>query len=282
MSRRDKIILSLLLSLILHFLLLGFGSYWSYRHPPELKKPDVVQVDLLEKNQSYQIADIEPPKVEKRPEKAKFVGMYDSSVPEETVAPSRKPVSHPGVERKSVAEKAKGFPDDGPSLPIPKIGQKKEPKKVAMKRPEEEAVESARERVGAQEDYFNPGMSEDYFPDYKVADRTYLNVLRFPKVSYFVRLKKIFRTTFNPIPSLRAVFMSTQVSKGQVDVVLAVTLDRAGKLSELKILRSSGLQGYDQEAVRTIRDSAPFAAPPGELLDAGGLLRMAWTFTVFL
>jgi TonB family protein len=93
-------------------------------------------------------------------------------------------------------------------------------------------------------------------------------------------MKKVFRTTFNPVPSIRQSFL--QIQKGQVEVVLGVTVDKSGKLADLMVLRSSGLTAYDQEALRTIRDSAPFAAPPPELLNAPGALRMAWTFTVYL
>ena len=254
MSPRKTIVIAVLFSFLLHLLFVGFGLYWDFLGSSKpVTSKDVVEVILVTRKSGYQIADIEPPKKEERPEKAKFKGMYDSKVPEETVAPTRMSASHP---------------PSSPSMPIPRVGTGTRP---VLKTPQKEV-----------EDYFNGGVSEDFFPDYKVADHTYLNVLRFPKVGYFVRLKKIYRTTFNPVPVLRAAFSSNQVSKGQVDVVLAVTVDRSGRLADLKVLRSSGIPGYDHEAIRTIHDSAPYAAPPSELLDSESTLRMAWTFTVYL
>jgi len=136
--------------------------------------------------------------------------------------------------------------------------------------------------AGGESDLFDSGLPEDYFHDYKIGDHTYLNVFKYPKVAYFVRLKKVFRTRWNPVPALRASMMTAQVSRGQVEVVLGVTVDPTGKLAELQMIRSSGLPLYDQEALQTIRDSSPFASPPAELLDNTQKLRMAWTFTVYL
>ena len=145
-------------------------------------------------------------------------------------------------------------------------------KKEQAKQREETASPSS--RIGE--------LPEDFFPDYKIGDHTYLNVLRFPNVQYFVRLKRIFKTTFNPVPVLRNYVMTNQVSRGTVEVVLGVEVDGGGRLARLFIINSSGLQGYDQEAVRTVRDSAPFAKVPDNLKDEDGILRMSWTFTVYL
>lgn len=241
------------------------GAYFSFLNPPR-PKPDERELEVTVIPPGYQIADISPPKEEKKPEISKFLGLYDSRVPEEKVAPSRSPAGgqKAAVSSKSKEkEKTKRREGEGP--------------KIAAKTPEK-----AQPKARVEGEDFFEGLPEDFFPDYKIADRTYLNVLKFPRIGYFVRLKKIFRTTFNPIPSIRGSLFSNQVSKGQIEVVLGVTVDRMGKLADLFVIRSSGLPRYDREAIRTIRDSAPFAVPPRELLNGPGILRMAWTFTVYL
>lgn len=290
MNNRNKIFLALIISVILHFLFLGAGSYWSSKNPISTSTPpssEPVEVELLNKH-PYQIADIAPPAHEEKPKDAKFLGLYDSTVKEEKVATS--PL-HAGGSSKSVSKK-KNQPEekttkntekdtkkksniaDGEGL---EIATKKSPK-VAMKTPEKKSETGG----GQEEDLFEGAMPEEYFPNYKVGDHTYLNVLKFPKVSYFVRMKKIFKTTFNPMQAIRSAMMNNQVSKGQVEVVMAVTVDRSGRLDDLKVIRSSGITEYDREALRTIRDSSPFASPPKEFLDNSSMLRMAWTFTVYL
>ncbi|QQR80216.1 MAG: energy transducer TonB [Deltaproteobacteria bacterium] len=153
-------------------------------------------------------------------------------------------------------------------------------KKLAQKEPEK--TETPKNSGGSGlNDFMESGLPEDYFPNYKVGEHTYLSVLRFPKVSYFVRLKKIFNTTWNPRSALMYSGMN-QLAKGQVEVVLGLSVDKDGNLAEMFVINSSGLPLYDQEAQRTIKDSSPFAAPPKELLDASSRLRMVWTFTVYM
>ncbi len=283
--KKRSIFLFVVLSLLAHLLLVGLGAYFSWLIPTteSPKKPeerDSIEVTL--KDRPYQIADIPPPEVEERPDEAKFLGMYDSKAEKETVAPTIPGSSQKTAKKTSHKELSEKLDKNPPGPPkkdgVTATAQKKEPKKTS-EAPDNPSSSSGADSESEEPDYFQ-GVSNDYFPNYQVGDRTFLNVLKYPKVGYFVRLKKIFRMTFNPAPALRESFQATQVSKGQVDVVLGVTVDPAGRLADLMIIHSSNLPLYDQEAVRTIRDSAPFAAPPGEVLK-DGVLRMAWTFSVY-
>lgn len=256
----------LVVSLVIHLLFLWLLQ-WRLAKPEE-KKDEAVELTLLNPELPHQIADIEEPPVQEKPKKPNFLGIYDSRVEEETVATTRPPAAPQkgGTKsQKETKEKLHKSEELGPKL---------------AQRPPEEAKE-AETTSGAEEgESWNQAYPEDYFPDYKVGPHTYLNVLRFPKIGYFVRLKKIFRTTFDPVPVLRQ--QAYQISKGQVEVVLGVTVASDGRLDNLVLISSSGLPLYDEEALRTIRDSAPFAAPPKELLDGSGKLRMSWTFIVYL
>lgn len=244
-KRCDGLLLFLLLSLLLHLLFAGAGAWVDLFHVRPVKPPEVVEVTLIPER-PLQIADIPKPEKEQRPKKAKFAGIYDSSVDEEQV------------------------------VPVPRPGGKGGAKKSATKIPAKNVLSGSGEMEGPD------GLPGDFFPDHKIGDKTYLNVLRFPKVGYFVRLKKIFNTTWNPRPALTASLGANQISKGQVSVKLAVSIDRSGNLAELFVIHSSGLAAYDREAVRTIRDSSPFAAPPPDLLEGPSRLQMVWTFTVYL
>lgn len=254
----------LLLSLFFHFVFfIVLPQPASQPDPEELQALDVTLV-----KKPHKLADIMPPKQEVRPKKADFIGMYDSTVKEEQVA--RTP-PNPGTAQKAAKPQ---------ELPKPEQRQQEQESLAsvyAMKKEQakkREAAASPSSRIGE--------LPEDFFPDYKVGNHTYLNVLRFPNVQYFVRLKRIFKTTFNPVPVLRNYVMTNQVSRGTVEVVLGVVVDGNGRLAKLFIINSSGLQGYDQEAVRTVRDSSPFAKVPDNLKGEDGLLRMSWTFTVYL
>jgi len=194
-----------------------------------------------------------------------FWGLYDSRVKEEQVARSDHAAS---------PQKAEPSPQ----------GQEKEADEAAdlaqlysmrTKSPKQSPQTAQQERGFAS-------LPEDFYPNYRVGPHTYLNVLRFPQIQYFVRLKRIFKMTFNPSLVIRQYFFANQVSRGQVEVVLGLKVDAEGRLADLFVINSSGLLRYDAEAERTVRDSAPFAAPPRELLGEDKTLRMSWTFTVYL
>lgn len=125
------------------------------------------------------------------------------------------------------------------------------------------------------------GSGEDFQPSYKVGNRTFVNTLATPGIGYFVELKRRFRTAFNPIPILRPIYQQI-AGRGKVSVILGVIVDGRGRLAEVIMIRSSGIPAYDQEARRTISQSAPFSAPASSMLDSSGRLNMAWTFTVYL
>jgi TonB family protein len=284
MSRTDKLVLyCLVVSLLIHLLTVLFiygGADLFTRRENAEKQQAPMDVSLV--HQSYQIANIERPEKEQRPEKAKFAGLYDSTVEQEQVVASPRPMA--GRQGRPGAKGAPGAPGAKNAAPKPK--RVKMPSDfdgpvVASRVPDTVQPDTGGGGGGDEGDNQLDGLPGDFFPDYKVGNKTYLNVLRFPKIGYFVRLKKIFYTTWNPRPALMAAGANL-ISRGQVEVKLAVTIDRNGNLAELFIVNSSGLPGYDHEAVRTIRDSSPFAAPPSELLDENGALRMLWTFTVYM
>ena len=78
---RPYIVVSLMVHLLL---LLLFEKIPGSVTLPTPEKEAPIWVDL--KQQKYQIADIDKPAEEKRPDKSQFLGMYDSAVPEEQVA----------------------------------------------------------------------------------------------------------------------------------------------------------------------------------------------------
>ncbi len=271
----------LVASILLHLLMFVFFPY--HVQSPSWKEKVVEVFPVTEKgSQPYEIADIAKPAVEKRPKSARFLGMYDSSVEQETVARTVRQKSagsdqkrEARKEKQQTKEKSKETADAGRMT----IGKKKslydvDRKLFASKTPD---IDSRSGELGGAAEAL-----ADYYPDYRIGARTYLNVLRYPDVEYFVRMKRQFKMTFNPVPPLRAYFAQNRVSRGSIEVVLAVSVNSGGNLSELFVLNSSGIPTYDQEAMRTIRASAPFQSPPDKFLKDDGLLRMSWTFTVYL
>lgn len=267
--RHERLTPFVLLSLLLHVLIFVVSPLFMTAFP--LPQEEVVEIlPLLEEGDEYRIADIAPPAVQQRPEQAKFVGQYDSTAKEERVASDQ-----PGRTDRGRGEKP-GEAKPPASNPL----QKKHD--LYRVDPDLFARQESRAESGVEEEGGAARNLDDYFPDFRRGEHTYLNVLRFPDVDYFVRMKRAFKLTFNPGPPLRAHFLNNRITRGSVEAVLGLSVNAQGELSELFIFRSSGISEYDQECMRTIRASSPFAAPPQKFLEKDGLLRMSWTFTVYL
>lgn len=230
-------------------------------------------VEQDNESDGYQIADIARPKHESKPKSAKFIGQYDSEVSEEMVngAPGSDKDRSKGVRSVRIGE----------SSPTPKRASPKRDLLAFDKGLFDGNRKPVKEQTG---DEVGSGSkhADDFYPDLKRGDRTYLNVLRYPDIDYFVRLKRAFKVAFNPIPSLRNYFSQNRIAKGSVDVVLGVSVDRGGNIAELFVFTSSGIPSYDDEALRTVRSSAPFTSPPAKFTADDGMLRMSWTFSVYM
>ncbi len=234
----------------------------------------------------YRIADIPKPAVEQKPKDAKFLGLYDSTVAEEQVGLSRRQgeggeggrfktrIGGPVAKRKCA--------DRAP--PKEKRALSGKDRLYAFEKSlfEEKSVRNKVEDESGSPSPGSSGAMDDFYPDFRRGAHTYLNVLRYPGVEYFVRMKRAFKIAFNPEPALREHFSRNMVTRGSVDVVLGVSVSRDGSLAELFVFRSSGIPSYDQESLRTVRASAPFSSPPDKFLADDGLLRMTWTFSVYL
>lgn len=266
-SLQNRLGLFVLLSLLLHLLIAILSSVPLPKADVESQSP--LMVNLLSEKK-LKLADILPPEQEEKPDQADYAGLYDSRVKEEQVAltPDQR------AEAQAPLHQASGLQQNKKNTKT----QTNESAAVKLPEPEKRSVVEQLEQGRAS----SGSLPEDYFPNYKIGEHTYLNVNRYPSVGYFVRMKKVLKTTFNPSSSLRPYLFSNQISRGQIETVLGVALDPSGRLTELFIISSSGIPEYDEESMRTVRDSAPFSSPPEKLLAGDGQLHMSWTFTMYL
>ncbi len=278
-DERPSLLPYFIASLLIHILLVAFIP--SQTESPSWKEKMVEVFPVMEKTTPFAIADIDKPVVERRPEKARFMGMYDSSVAQETVAISKKTQ---GAGRTAQGEKRPETRDRRSSSVEKKRTTNDTRRTTSLYNIDRKLFASKAPDMGEKKGFEIGGSAalQDYYPDYKIGGHTYLNVLKYPDVEYFVRMKRQFKMTFNPGPPLRSYFSANRVTRGSVEVVMAVSVDNDGNLKELFVLNASGVPSYDNEALRTIRASAPFASPPDRFLEDDGMLRMSWTFTVYL
>lgn len=286
---RHLFIIAIVLSLLLHILVAVLVIFLRIPMPGEWHEAPIEVFDA----QGKQIADPLLKGNRQVPKKAEHVGVDDNAVTQETVArprPSRAPAQRVdeevvGAERRKPQRKqgkaGSKLPFNRDSLYAvdPRLYSMQQPEKLDhnLESPAPKKRSLPQTAVSSSMNVESEAyLSEDYYPDYTYGAHTYLNVLKYPDVEYFVRLKRAFKQTWSPMA-----YMIGGEPRSSIAVVLAVSVDPGGAMSELFVLRSSGSGAYDQEALRTIRANAPFSAPPERLLK-DGLLRMSWTFIVYM
>jgi TonB family protein len=63
-------------------------------------------------------------------------------------------------------------------------------------------------------------------------------------------------------------------------VVLSITLDRAGHVTDLSVLQSSTIDFFDRVAMTSVRQAEPFPNPPGGLFGSEQTVQFPFGFTL--
>lgn len=114
------------------------------------------------------------------------------------------------------------------------------------------------------------GGSVDHLEDVAEGEVTALNTKQWKFASFFNRAKRQVAQRWNPN---RVVARHDPTGKvlGRRDrvTVLRITLDPDGTLTDVVVVRSSGFDALDEEAMRAFRAAQPFPNPPVALVRAG-------------
>lgn len=248
------------------------------------------------------------PEREERPDKAEFLDQYESKTDRQTVRkgepgspvePTQRNEPRPQNEREAVdpVAEAEQEPEDAPDE------QTESSEEVDLDSEEEsrdQVDESAlveRERVpesGGEVDpqslfpnfenskVLNPRGQEgsiDYLRDVEEGDKTVLNRKRSRYWAFFDRLKLQIAQQWSPRSEYRKrdPYGNVYGVKDRYSTI-RVTLNGDGSVRQLHVDRSSGLDFYDDEAIRAIRVAAPFHNPPEGLKDEDGLIHFTFGF----
>lgn len=279
---RRTFIIAFIISILLHVLLAVFIFFFRIPMPHEVDSETIEVFDA----KGMQLADQQLPGNRQVPKHAEHIGVEDNAVAQPTVA---RPV------RERSPSQVRSRPQAASRIPFTKNSlYAVDPSLFSMRPPTQQKLDQNLESTSPRKRSLprtavsstmniesQAYLSEDYYPNYSYGAHTYMNVLRYPDVEYFVRLKRAFKQTWNPFPAVQQYFSGGVARQNSIAVVLAVSVDPVGNMSELFVLKGSGSGYYDEEALRTVRANAPFSAPPGALLKEN-LLRMSWTFIVYL
>ena len=125
--------------------------------------------------------------------------------------------------------------------------------------------------------------SPDYLDDMDESDSTGLNAKKWKFARFFNDVKRAVAEEWHPDELLSRHDPSGHIyGASDRTTVLKVQLQPDGRIADLKVGRSSGVDFLDDEAMSAFRRAQPFVDPPPGLVGADGFIRFNFGFIVQL
>ncbi|MCS6914879.1 MAG: energy transducer TonB [Myxococcales bacterium] len=254
-----------------------------------------------------QVVDIARPALEQRPDQARFLAEYDSTVERETrgppgrsqagaLQPAARPTPPPRPARPGragppgplalrsassppAAESSQDLAPDGTARWQPG-GPHRTPSQPGGGQPAAPATPNLLATPELLERVLGQGAgSPDYLKDIDDGEYTALNAKRWKFASFFNRLKQAVADEWHP----DTVYLRHDPSGNIYGIkdritVLRVHLKPDGRIAAIQILRPSGVEFLDDEAVGAFKRAQPFPNPPQQLVEPDGLIRFNFAF----
>lgn len=263
----------LLLSLILHFLL-SWGAQWI---PIEASKKEVIEMNLIEapSRQARQVVrDHEVPENQKthlENEVPRFLSARTHSVKEQSKALNSGSTQNRSTEARKDPVKQN------------RLLKQKDKLKQALQSGLQTERAPTSEALFADKGFSTLG--EDLPQEIKVGSFTALNTDRFLFYSFYARIENLIRFRWesmvtNTLERTNPLFFTSQ-SKSAWTTILEVWIKPSGELHSYNLLKSSGLNGFDQAAVQSFVQARMFPNPPADMRSKDGLIKVQYGFTVY-
>jgi len=119
----------------------------------------------------------------------------------------------------------------------------------------------------------------DHLPEVEEGEGTFLSTKEWKYASFFNRLKQSVGQHWNPNAVLLARDANGQIYGSQDRyTLLAVTLHKSGRISDIKVAKSSGLGFLDEEAVAAFMRASPFVNPPPNMFNNAEDIQFSFGF----
>jgi TonB family protein len=128
------------------------------------------------------------------------------------------------------------------------------------------------------------GPNMDGYAEAEEGDVTALNTREFKYATFFNQVRREIGADWYPRvraavrerdPEFKHFFYKERT------VVVGVTLDRAGHVTDLSVLQSSNVDFFDRVAMTSVRQAQPFPNPPGGLFGSEQTTRVPFVFTLY-
>lgn len=123
----------------------------------------------------------------------------------------------------------------------------------------------------------------DFLPDIKSGSETILNTAEFIYYSFYRRIELAIVPLWNSeIKSYLDSYSDLKSTLNAIEYItdVQIILDNIGNFETMKILKSSGVSGFDLAPGTAFMQAAPFINPPEGIVDTDGLIKMNWRFVI--
>ncbi len=125
--------------------------------------------------------------------------------------------------------------------------------------------------------------ANDHLEDIEEGEGTFLNSRQFKYASFFNRVKREISETWRPMDEYRRRDPTGNIYGYRSRMtLLSITLDEQGKLKDVQVARSSGLDFLDHAAVVAFQQAQPFPNPPKGLFGPDGQVTVGFGFYIDL
>jgi TonB family protein len=268
-------------ALVKYFGGFGLADPWG-----ESEADHAVQLQLVPE-EPFQVVEIQRPKQEKVPDRARFRSEFNSDVKKETAARirglhpmatavamvSREPPVTPELVEPRPKPPSKGItaePTTDPSPLVMRTAPKKrkessDRKSFIWKR--KLTLRDLKPENGVLQKVI-PGAFPDYLKDIDKGDETLLKTKEWKYASFFNRVKRAVAQHWHPDREY-----TRRDPKGNVygfktrTTILHILLHPGGSLKKIVLERPCGLTFLDDEAIKAFKKAAPFPNPPRRLVN---------------
>jgi len=123
----------------------------------------------------------------------------------------------------------------------------------------------------------------DFLPDVKTGSETVLNTAEFIYYSFYRRIELAIVPLWNSeIKNYLASYSDLKSALNAIEYItdVEIILDEKGNFETMRILKSSGVSGFDLAPGTAFMQASPFFNPPEGIVSQDGYIRMNWRFVI--
>ena len=273
-SRYSRLKIYIVVSALIHALVLWFIGPEFFSPSNDSQEEETIQVILVEPAEhEQQIIDFDKQSKEK-PQDSHFLGMHDYKAEKETVARAKAwDVRNLDPEEIKRMLTKPALEEMHPQTALAKFF----PKDVFNEKAVVPQPERVRRSLASEE-------MLDHIDKVEVGNETVLNTSEFKFYSYFSRIKhQVHRNWIDRVKgaALKSWMVGRPLASAMThETQLIIVLDEEGRITNILVKKSSGVEALDKASVESFVESGPFPNPPRDLLKDQKNLQITWSFFV--